>query len=71
MSTQLRDLDNFIQAGSLTGLRRIMRKLDAKYRVRHKFKDRNNFIDTKGKPVFYAWYEPTTQELEDEINGDR
>ena len=71
MSTQLRDLDNFIQAGSLRGLRRIMQKLDARYRVRHKFKDRNNFIDKNGKLVFYAWYEPTFQELEDEINGDK
>ena len=70
MSIQLRDLDNFLQAGSLTGLRRKMRKINFKYKVMHIFKDFGNYVDPKGKMVFYTWYEPTVQQLEDEINDD-
>lgn len=47
-----------------------MRKINTKYKVMHIYKGFGNYVDPKGKPVFYCWYEPTTQELEDEINDN-
>jgi len=47
-----------------------MRKVNIKYHVKHIFKGFGNYLDPKGKTVFYAWYEPSTQELQDELDGN-
>ena len=67
--------DNFITARSLTGLRRLMRKLDIKFNVKHIFVDRTVYTDKDGNTIFIAWYEPTTKEtfkeVDEALNGNQ
>ena len=70
MSTTVKLQDKFIKAGSLEGLLRLMNKLDRKYGVIHTFKDRTTYVGQNGKLVFVAWYEPTRQQLQDDIDDN-
>lgn len=65
-----KDVDSYIEARSLRGLRRLMRKINAKYGARHIFVDRGNYVNDKGQNVFYAWYEPTEKETTEELDGN-